>query len=61
MCHLLQEDYGSLQHVRREFERRKAAWGTLGEWSTRSTAWLTAPVSELKAEDIQSQVREGCY
>lgn len=50
------EDYGSLGHVRREFERRKAAWVTLGEWTQKSDTWLTCPVTELKSEEITNQV-----
>ena len=47
------DDFGALQHVRREFERRKTAWTTLNEWLEKSGAWLHGPVSELKAEEVQ--------
>lgn len=34
------EDYGSLLHVRREFERRKLAWKTLSDWMDKSHEWM---------------------
>lgn len=52
-----QEDYGSLQHVRRDFDRRKAAWTSLSDWVSISHDWLHAPVTELDAEKINAEVR----
>jgi hypothetical protein len=51
-----QEDYGSLGHARREFERRKAAWASLASWTTASHSWLHSSVLELDAEAIKAQV-----
>jgi len=58
----LQEDYGTLLHVRREFDRRKKAWSTLAEWSAKSHSWMHAPVETINGEDVQREVRQrSCF
>lgn len=52
----MQEDYGALQHVRLEFEARKAAWTCVAEWVDKSHTWLNAPVEDLNADDVQAEV-----
>ena len=52
---LLQEagdDFGSLQHVRREFERRKAAWTSLNEWIGKSFDWLNRCILGIDLETL---------
>ncbi|GAX77074.1 hypothetical protein CEUSTIGMA_g4520.t1 [Chlamydomonas eustigma] len=52
------DDYGNLLHVRREFERRKAAWVTLSEWLGLTESWLSSPCVSIKSEEVQSTTDE---
>ncbi|KAG2454516.1 hypothetical protein HYH02_000363 [Chlamydomonas schloesseri] len=52
------DEPGNLAHVRREFEHRKAAWGTTAEWAEKSTHWLHAPCAGQDAEAIAAAVDE---